>query len=160
MTTDFTLERLLESKLALIDNKLASIDELIELKKPKRSSFVNGDELRSAQLQSVGSAPRKRRNRAKSKPTRGDGKAVCQFGCGFSAEDRDMSDSGKSLAVGNHHKAEHWADMRNAVLDWANQGKTQGDIAQLMVNRRWVGTNTAPKWTAQMIEQLTVPSLI
>jgi cytochrome c-type biogenesis protein CcmH/NrfF len=50
--------------------------------------------------------------------------------------------------------------MRNAVLDWANQGKTQGDIAQLMVNRRWVGTNTAPKWTAQMIEQLTVPSLI
>jgi hypothetical protein len=153
MTTDFTLEKLLESKLALID-------ELIELKKPKRSSCINGDALRSGQPQSLGAPPRKRRSRAKSKPGRGDGKAVCQFGCGFSSEDRDMSDSGKSLAIGNHHKAEHWAEMRSAVLEWANQGKTQGEIAQLMVNRRWVGTNTAPKWTAQMIEQLTVPSLI
>lgn len=157
---EMTEEQIILRELEVTAREADLLRRLRESKLPRRAACINGDVLRASQPQSVTATPRKRRSRSKSKPTRGDGKAVCQFGCGFSAEHREISDSAKSLAVGNHHKAEHWSDMQDAVLEWANQGKTQGEIADFMVNALWVGTNTAPKWTAQMIEQLTVPSSI
>ena len=151
MTTNLTLERLLESKLALID-------ELIEIKKPSRSSCINGESLRSAESSSASAPQRKKRTRAKKKTTRADGKTECQFGCGFSVADRSITDAGKSNAVATHHKHEHWHDMSEIVLEWANQGKSHLEIADLMIERFWVGVNTAPVWTAQMIQQLTLPN--
>jgi hypothetical protein len=145
VTTDFTLERLLETKLELID-------ELIELKKPNRSSCINGNELRGVDSKITHTW----RNWPGTKQTKADGKSVCQFaGCDFTvANSFGMTARAKSMAIGTHHRQYHSAEIRDFVLEELTRGVDPLDLYKAMADKRWCSNSSARKWVREMTQEL------